>query len=128
MDGACHCGALTWRMTPPPLRASVCSCTICRRYGAIWAYGHVDETVHVLGPTATYARGPDMDFHACPTCHCLAYWRVTAPGSDGRTRVAVNLRMADPAAAAAIPLDRFDGLESWTKRTDDRWTVGDVWA
>ena len=34
--------------------------------------------------------------HVCPTCGCVAYWRALEAGEDGRRRIAVNLRLADP--------------------------------
>ena len=35
------------------------------------------------------------------------------PGKDGRRRIAVNLRLAEPDAVGAIVIDHFDGLVSF---------------
>ncbi len=46
---------------------------------------------------------------------------------DGRVRIAVNLRLAEPEAVASIPLRRFDGLHTFEDLPTDGRTVGDVW-
>jgi hypothetical protein len=35
---ACHCGAVRIILEPAPTRVRDCNCSICRRYGALWAY------------------------------------------------------------------------------------------
>jgi hypothetical protein len=49
------------------------------------------------------------------------------PGDNGQTRIAVNLRLAEPADVADIPLLRFDGLHSFEDLPSDGRTVADVW-
>lgn len=34
----CHCGAVTLTVDTPPTEITECNCSICRRYGALWAY------------------------------------------------------------------------------------------
>jgi hypothetical protein len=41
MKGTCHCGNVTWTLDTPPESVTACNCTICRRYGALWAYGYI---------------------------------------------------------------------------------------
>ena len=38
--GLCHCGAVQWRFDGVPESATACNCTICRRYGVLWAYDY----------------------------------------------------------------------------------------
>jgi hypothetical protein len=127
IEGACHCGAVHWTFEGEPDGATACNCTVCRRYGVLWAYDYVDEGIHVTGPTTVYARGEAIGFHFCPTCGCLAYWRALKLGDDGRRRIAVNLRLAEPDAVAGIPIDHFDGLDTFHDLPRDGRTVTDYW-
>ena len=127
-EGTCHCGAVRYHVTRCEEGATACNCTVCRRYGALWAYDWEGEGIVVSGPTAVYLRGErTLGFHFCATCGCVAYWRSLTPEADGRRRIAVNLRLAEPAVVAAMPIDRFDGLESFTDQPRDGRTVGHMW-
>ena len=114
LEGTCHCGAVHWEMDALLDGATICNCTICRRYGVVWAYGHEGEDIRVSGETRAYLWGSQsIGFHFCPSCGCVAYWRAVEPGKDGRRRMAVNLRLAAPEVVASVALERFDGLQSW---------------
>jgi hypothetical protein len=128
IQGSCHCGAVRWTFEGVPDGATACNCTICRRYGVLWAYDFEDEEIRVAGPTSVYVRGDQIGFHFCPTCGCLAYWRGLKAREDGRRRIAVNLRLADePEAVAEIPVDHFDGLDKWQDLPRDGRCVADYW-
>lgn len=128
LEGRCHCGKVGWTFAGVPEGATACNCTICRRYGTLWAYDHEGEGIHVSGPTKAYVRGHrSIGFHFCPDCGCVAYWRALEPGKDGRRRIAVNLRLSDAEAVAAIPLDHFDGLATFDDLPRDGKCVADVW-
>ena len=127
IDGACHCTAVRWRFDGLPDGATACNCTVCRRYGVLWAYGHEGEGVSVAGATRAYRRGDAIEFHFCPTCGCVAYWRGCNVDDDGRRRIAVNLRLAEPGAVAAIPVDHFDGLDKFEDLPRDGRCVADYW-
>jgi hypothetical protein len=128
MEGACHCGAVGWRFAGVPESVTACNCTICRRYGALWAYDFEGERIDVSGPTRAYAWGSrTIAYHACPACGCVAYWRAAEPDADGRRRIAVNVRLAEPEAVANIVLDHFDGLVSFDDLPRDGRCVRDVW-
>ena len=45
---------------------------------------------------------------------------------DGR-RMAVNIRLAEPDSVAHIPIDHFDGLDTFTDLPRDGRTVKDMW-
>ena len=115
--------------TPIPTSATACNCTACRRYGALWAYGHIDHDIRVTGAAAAYRRadGGAIDFHFCPTCGCMTYYVATEAGADGRRRTAVNLRMAEPEPVAPLPIDHFDGLDSFEDLPRDHRCVRDLW-
>ena len=40
IEGSCHCGLVQWRFAGEPELATACNCTICRRYGVLWAYDY----------------------------------------------------------------------------------------
>jgi hypothetical protein len=46
---------------------------------------------------------------------------------QGRIRTAVNLRLAEPGAVAAIPIDHFDGLDTFEDLGRDGKCVSDYW-
>lgn len=127
IEGSCHCGEVRWTFEGVPEAATACNCTTCRRYGVLWAYDYEGEGIKVSGPTKAYVRGDSIGFHFCPECGCVAYWRALAPGEDGRRRIAVNLRLAEPSAVGAIPMEHFDGLESFDDLGRDGRSVADMW-
>jgi hypothetical protein len=127
IEGSCHCGAVRWSFEGVLESATACNCTVCRRYGVLWAYDYEDEGIRVSGPTRAYVRGRAVGFHFCPDCGCVAYWRALAPGEDGRRRIAVNLRLAEPEAVSAIVIDHFDGLNSFEDMPRDGRCVADMW-
>lgn len=127
IEGACHCGAVRWQFDGIPDGATACNCTVCRRYGVLWAYGYADEGIRVSGPTKTYVRGKAIGFHFCPECGCLAYGLSLETEEDGRRRMAVNLRLAEPEPVAQIPIDHFDGLDTFDDLPRDGRRVVDYW-
>lgn len=128
LEGSCHCGTVRWRFDGFPESATACNCTVCRRYGVIWAYDHEGQGIHISGETGVYIRGDrEIGFHFCATCGCVAYWRALGAQADGRRRIAVNLRLAEPERVAPIPIDHYDGLESWTDLGQDGRCVKDLW-
>jgi hypothetical protein len=131
LEGACHCGQVRWTFEgmPDGAGATACNCTICRRYGVLWIYGFEGEGIRVSGATKAYARGekPTMGFHFCPNCGCVAYWRDTDAGKDGRRRIAVNVRLSEPETVADLPIDHFDGLDKFEDLPRDGKCVADYW-
>jgi hypothetical protein len=128
LRGTCHCGKVEWTLDALPSQATACSCTACRRYGTLWAYGTLGGDVHISGETRGYVRAdiePHLGFHFCPDCGVVAFWLPVAEG--GSRRCAVNLRMTEPGPIAAIPVRRFDGFDTWASLPDEGRTVGDVW-
>jgi hypothetical protein len=83
---------------------------VCRRYGVLWAYDYEGEGIKVSGNTQPYVRGKAIEFHLCSVCGCVAFWCAQRKDQDGRRRIAVNLRLAEPEVVAHIPIDHFDGL------------------
>jgi len=57
----------------------------------------------------------------------VAFWLVQQDDAKGRRRIAVNLRLAEPAQVAAIPIDHFDGLDKFEDLPRDGRCVADYW-
>ena len=118
---------MRWSFEGTPESATACNCTVCRRYGVLWAYDYEGERIRVSGPAPVYVRGRGLGFHFCGDCGCVAYWRALTPSEDGRRRIAVNLRLAEPETVGAILLEHFDGLVSFDDLGQDGRCVADVW-
>lgn len=131
IKGSCHCGATGWTLEGDAGSATACNCTLCRRYGALWAYDYEDERIGVWGPTVAYTRvgkdDPALEIRFCPTCAGVLCWRGLRLEPDGRRRIAVNLRLADPDAVADLPIDHFDGLDTFEDLPRDGRCVRELW-
>lgn len=127
INGSCHCNSVTWKFAGMPESATACNCTVCRRYGVLWAYDYEGEGITVSGETNGYVRGESIAFHFCPNCGGVAYWRALGTDSQGRRRIAVNLRLTEPDAVAKLPVDHFDGLGRFEDLPRDGRCVGDLW-
>ena len=131
IEGTCHCGACHWTLEGETGSITACNCTLCRRYGALWAYDFVDGRIAVHGPVARYVRRdvstPFLETLFCPTCACVLAWRGLHAEEDGRTRIAVNVRLTGPENVADQPIDHFDGLVSFEDLPGDGKTVADLW-
>jgi hypothetical protein len=118
LTGTCHCGAAR-------------SCTLCRRYGALWIYDYEGEKITLAGPSAVYTRkertDPVLEIHFCASCGCVIAWRGLRLEADGRRRIAVNLRLTEPEPVAGLPIDHFDGLDTFDDLPRDGRCVGDLW-
>lgn len=104
----CHCKAI--RLTFPPLRepALECMCSICRRYGALWAYYAPDE-VHIEGGEAIegYIWGRRrLCFNRCKHCGCMTHYSVVR---DTEPRIAVNCRMFEREEYESLESEQSDG-------------------
>jgi hypothetical protein len=121
---ACHCGAVRFEIETRPAWVLDCNCTLCRRYGALWAYyrGAEQSRLHsrpAPQATATYLWGDrGIAFHHCPTCGCLTHMEavdIAPPVIFG-----VNARMMiglDPAMVSLRQVDNGHTGFFWT-RTD----------
>ncbi len=131
LTGTCHCDALRWTFDGMPDSATACNCTLCRRYGVLWIYDYEGERIKVTGPTAVYTRKgkpkPSLEIHFCASCGCVACWRGLEVDANGRRRIAVNVRLAEPASVARLPIDHFDGLDAFEDLPRDGRCVADMW-
>jgi hypothetical protein len=85
-------------------------CSVCRRYGALWAYYKPDE-VHVEGANALegYVQGKrHLSFNRCKHCGCMTHYSVVE-GADTEPRVAVNCRMMERKEYDVLESEQSDG-------------------
>ena len=131
LTGSCHCGAARWTLDGDPGSITACNCTLCRRYGGLWAYDYEGERIRIEGTTASYVRSddprPTLEIRFCPTCAGVVCWRGLTLEADGRRRIAVNVRLAPPEAVAALPIAHFDGLDTFSDLLGDGRCVRDLW-
>ena len=131
IKGTCHCGAAYWQLDGDPGSITACNCTICRRYGELWAYDWEGERIRLAGDTAAYTRkerdDPFLEFLFCPRCPGVLAWRALRPDEDGRRRMAVNIRLAPPEEVADLPIDHFDGFDTFDDLPQDGRRVRDMW-
>jgi hypothetical protein len=108
-EASCHCGAVRLRMDQAPTDVTDCNCSICRRYGVLWAYyspSHV-QLSPTNGSTDIYMWDDrSIEFHRCKTCGCVTHWASVDRALD---RMGVNARLMDPAALAGARVRRLDG-------------------
>ncbi len=106
---SCHCGAVSLEVAAAPVEVTDCNCSICRRYGVLWAY-------YPLADVRVVPEGVETDlycwddrsiaFHRCRVCGCVTHW---APVGPGRDRMGVNARLMDLAVLAGAWVRRLDG-------------------
>ena len=131
LEGRCHCGACGWTLTGDPGPVTACNCSLCHRYGALWAYDFEGERIVLSGPTRTYRRvgkaDPALEVHFCPDCAGVVAWRGLRLEEDSKRRLAVNIRLTDAQAVAHLPIDHFDGLDTFDDLPSDGRCVRDLW-
>lgn len=100
MNGSCHCGAVRVRVPGTPESVTACGCSICRRYGALWAY-YPRAGVTLSGDADVYAWGPRrLGFHRCRACGCVMAWFAS---NERYPECGVNARMLDGVDLDATP-------------------------
>jgi len=114
---SCHCGAVRLEIQQKPRKLTQCNCSLCRRYGALWAY-YQRKRVRVLarrGQLETYSWSDRrFEFFRCATCGCVTHYQRTDKRTDGSDMGAVNVRnIDDPVIVANVPIRLLDGASSW---------------
>lgn len=114
---SCHCGVVTLELQRKPRKMTQCNCSLCRRYGAIWAYFQ-RRSIMVFthdGALEAYSwRDQRFEFYRCATCGCVTHYERRNKRPDGSDMAAVNLRnIDDPEIVANIPIRLLDGASSW---------------
>lgn len=109
---SCHCGSVCLEVEAPPADVTECNCSICRRYGVLWAYYALSQVRLVPASAATDTYMWDdrfIAFHRCRTCGCVTHWASVDPGHD---RMGVNARLLDPEVVARARVRHLDGAHT----------------
>ena len=110
LTASCHCGAVSIEMARRPRSLTQCNCSICRRYGAWWAYcSRKTATVHAAGAAlGAYSwSNKRLVFYHCRSCGCLTHYASRDTSREGR--IAVNARMLPREVTEGIRMRTFDG-------------------
>jgi len=115
LQASCHCGAIGLSVPSEPDHLVDCNCSLCHRYGALWALyepatvglsGRLDQLVAYV-----WGKRSIRTMH-CGVCGCVTHWEpITADGGD---KFGVNMRNSDPALINSVKTRKFDGAETWT--------------
>lgn len=106
---SCHCGLVSLEIEAAPAEVTECNCSVCRRYGVLWAYYRPsDVSVSTRGvPTDTYMWDDrSIAFHRCPACGCVSHWAALDGSGD---RMGVNARLMPPEVLAGARVRHLDG-------------------
>lgn len=114
LTATCHCGAVRVDIPRKPRRLTSCNCSICWRYGTLWAYYNArDVAVHAKrGALMGYSWGDkSLRFVRCATCGYITHWEAMHVKED--SRMGVNARNLPPDAIAGVRVRRLDGADTW---------------
>jgi hypothetical protein len=115
LTASCHCGGVRIEVPRKPPRLTDCNCSICRRYGALWAYYRADTVrVHVADRVKLrgYAWGDKaLNFVRCGRCGCVTHWERVEPFPG--CRMGVNARNFEPGIVGGVRVRRLDGAKTW---------------
>jgi hypothetical protein len=107
IKASCHCGQITLELTTVPAEVTECNCSICRRYGVLWAYYPQGDVTRPSAATATYLWDDRaIVFHRCMVCGCVTHWAAVDPS---RHRMGVNARLLPPTILACARVRHLDG-------------------
>jgi hypothetical protein len=120
IKGSCHCGATQFELTEAPSTVTSCTCSLCSKRGALWAYYKPVQfrLTTPPGQIATYLWNTrTVKSHFCGTCGCSTFnespdWSSGTPDFDN-PKVAVNARLIEDLDLEAIPVVVIDGKTLW---------------
>jgi hypothetical protein len=114
LTAVCHCGAVRIHVRRAPRTLIRCNCSICRRYGALWAY-YRPSSVRIEAPAKglmRYAWNRKIrDYHRCRQCGCVTHY--TYRKKSAWNTVGVNASNFDPDVVATSRVRHLDGAKSW---------------
>jgi hypothetical protein len=110
----CHCGAIRISVRQLPRTLTRCNCSICRRYGALWAYYRASSvTVRAArGGLSKYSwNRRTRDYFRCKRCGCVTHYTYRSKRRDNT--VGVNAANFEPAALVGVRIRHLDGAATW---------------
>jgi hypothetical protein len=110
----CHCGAIRVHVPRMTRTLTSCNCSICRRYGALWAY-YAACVVTIEAPKGglvKYSWNRRIRAYCrCKKCGCVTHYEYR--NKRRSSTIAVNAVNFDPAALVGARIRRLDGAASW---------------
>ena len=113
LEGRCHCGACTVRLSRTPESVTHCNCSLCQQTGFCGVYFSSGE-VEISGDFDSYVRS-DLDevflrTFRCSSCGIATHWEPLA--EPPHARMGINANLFDPKLLVGIPVREVDGA-SW---------------
>jgi hypothetical protein len=120
ISGACHCGDTEFELDDVPTGVTRCTCSICSKRGALWAYCGPAQFRLAQTPRrdVVYAWGRRIvKLHFCGVCGCTTY-NESPTSRDGQPDfsaplIAINARLLKGFDCAAVPMAVVDGENLW---------------
>ncbi len=110
----CHCGAVRIFVRRMPRTLTSCNCSICRRYGTLWAY-YRPSSVSVEAPEGgleNYSWNRKIRaYYRCKKCGCVTHHAYRA--KRRQDTVAANAVNFEPPALVGVRIRHLDGASSW---------------
>ncbi|HET6157431.1 MAG TPA: hypothetical protein VFE34_03725 [Dongiaceae bacterium] len=110
LTATCHCGAVRLTVPRKPRSVTDCNCSICRRYGVLWAY-YKASSVRIeakRGTTDSYSWGRKvLRFVRCANCGCVMCWQRVRP--DPARHMGVNARNFTLEILSSLRIQPLDG-------------------
>jgi hypothetical protein len=122
VKAACHCTSIRLEIESLPTWVLDCNCTLCRRYGGLWAYYEPGQVRLVQGADDTdhYSwLDHDIGYHWCKRCGCVTHYTVLKANPPWIR--AINVRMIptlDPAKVQIWQIDNSHTGFFWTRDAD----------
>jgi hypothetical protein len=114
ITATCHCGAIRIGVRRISRTLTRCNCSICRRYGALWAYYAV-SAVRIEAPKGGLSKYSwkhrIRDYYRCRKCGCITHYAYR--GRRRHTIVGINAVNFEPAALGGARIRHLDGASSW---------------
>jgi len=110
--GACHCGAVKYKVELELGKVIACNCSMCGKSGALLAFVGVDQFELLSGEDqlTPYTFNKHVILHNfCKTCGIKSFARGKKP--DGTPMVAINARCLDGIDVFALDVQQFNGKD-----------------
>ena len=110
LSATCHCRAVEVTIPRRPKTITNCNCSICRRYGTLWAYYKASTVKVQAEPDAleSYSWGrKELRFVRCAACGCVVAWDRVVP--DSQRKMGVNMRLFEPEQLGPVRIKLLDG-------------------
>ena len=110
----CHCGAIRIRVPRMARTLTSCNCSICRRYGALWAY-YAARVVTIEAPKGGLTKYSwsrrIRSYCRCKQCGCVTHYEYRT--KQRRPIIAVNAVNFEASALVGARIRHLDGAASW---------------